>query len=89
VGGFIIDNFLRQVKTEVKVVTTEDKGSGTARKAVIGAGIGAAFGGWSGAGKGAAIGTGAGMLEPGTVIHFPKGTTATFQLEAPLKVDWL
>jgi len=89
VGGLIIDNYLHQLKTEAKLVTTEDKAKGTGRKALVGAGIGAAFGGWSGAGKGAAIGTGSGMLEPGTVIHFPKGTTATFQLEAPLKVSWL
>ena len=88
VGGLIIDNFLHPVRTEAKVVTTEDKAKGTGRRALVGAGIGAAFGGWSGAGKGAAIGTGSGMLEPGTVIHFPKGTTATFQLEAPLKVNW-
>lgn len=89
VGGFIIDNYLRQVKTETKVVTTEDKAGGTVKKAAIGAGIGAAFGGSSGAGKGAAIGGGLGLLEPGQVIRFPAGTSATFQLELPLKVDWL
>jgi len=89
VGGFIIDNYLRGVKTEAKMVTTEDKAGGTAKKGLIGAGIGAAFGGSSGAGKGAAIGAGMGMLEPGTVIQFPAGTSATFQLELPLKVDWL
>ncbi len=89
VGGFIIDNYLRQVKTETKVVTTEDKAGGTVKRAAIGAGIGAAFGGGSGAGKGAAIGGGLGLLEPGQVIRFPAGTSATFQLELPLKVDWL
>ena len=89
VGGFIIDNYLRQVKTETKVVTTEDKAGGTIKKAAIGAGIGAAFGGGSGAGKGAAIGGGLGLLEPGQIIRFPAGTSATFQLELPLKVDWL
>jgi len=89
VGGFIIDNYLRGVKTEAKMVTTEGKAGSTAKKGLIGAGIGAAFGGSSGAGKGAAVGAGLGMLEPGTVIRFPAGTSATFQLEMPLKVDWL
>jgi hypothetical protein len=89
VGGFIIDNYLQRVKTEAKMVTTEDKAKGTAKKTAIGAGIGAAFGGGSGAGKGAAIGAGLGLLEPGQVIHFPAGTSATFQLELPLAVDWL
>lgn len=89
VGGFIIDNYLRQVKTESKMVTTEGKAGGTVKKGLIGAGIGAAFGGSSGAGKGAAVGAGLGLLEPGTVIRFPAGTAATFQLELPLKIDWL
>jgi hypothetical protein len=89
VGGFIIDNYLRKVKTEAKMVTTEGKAGSTAKKGLIGAGIGAAFGGSSGAGKGAAVGAGLGLLEPGTVIRFPAGTAATFQLEMPLEVDWL
>ena len=89
VGGFIIDNYLQQVKTETKVVTTDDKAGGTVKKAAIGAGIGAAFDGGRGAGRGAAIGGALGLLEPGQVIHFPAGTEATFQLELPLKVDWL
>ncbi len=89
VGGFIIDNYLQQVKTETKLVSTEDKAGGTIKRAAIGAGVGAAFGGGSGAGKGAAIGGALGLLSPGQVIHFPAGTEATFQLELPLKVDWL
>ena len=89
VGGFIIDNYLQQVKTETKVVTTEDKAGGAVKKAAIGAGIGAAFDGGRGAGRGAAIGGAMGLLEPGQSIHFPAGTEATFQLELPLKIDWL
>ena len=89
VGGFIIDNYLQQVKTETKVVTTEDMAGGTIKKAAIGAGIGAAFDGGKGAGRGAAIGGAMGLLKPGQSIQFPAGTEATFQLENPLKVDWL
>ena len=89
VGGFIIDNYLQQVKTETKVVTTEDMAGGTIKKAAIGAGIGAAFDGGRGAGRGAAIGGAMGLLQPGQSIQFPAGTEATFQLELPLKVDWL
>ena len=89
VGGFIIDNYLQQVKTEAKQVTTEDQAGQTVKKAAIGAGIGAAFDGGRGAGRGAAIGGAAGLLSPGQSIHFPKGTEATFQLAQPLKVDWL
>jgi len=89
VGGFIIDNYLQQVKTETKVITTEDMAGGTVKKAAIGAGVGAAFGGSSGAGKGAAVGGAMGLLKPGQVIQFPAGIEATFQLELPLKVDWL
>ena len=89
VGGFIIDNYLQQVKTEAKLVTTEDMAGGTVKKAAIGAGVGAAFGGSSGAGKGAAIGGAMGLLRPGQSIQFPAGTEAQFQLELPLKVTWL
>ena len=89
VGGFIIDNYLQLVKTETKLVSTEDKAGGTVKRAAIGAGVGAAFGGSSGAGKGAAVGGALGLLSPGQVIHFPAGTEATFQLALPLKVDWL
>jgi len=89
VGGFIIDNFLQQVKTETKIVTTEDMAGNTVKKAAIGAGVGAAFGGGSGAGKGAAIGGAVGLLKPGQTIKFPAGTEATFQLESPLTVNWL
>ena len=89
VGGFIIDNYLQQVKTETKVITTEDMAGGTIKKAAIGAGIGAAFDGGRGAGRGAAIGGAMGLLKPGQSIQFPAGTEATFQLELPLKVDWL
>jgi hypothetical protein len=89
VGGFIIDNYLQQVKTETKIVTTEDMAGGTVKRAAIGAGVGAAFGGSSGAGKGAAVGGALGLLKPGQSIQFPAGTEATFQLELPLKVDWL
>ena len=89
VGGFIIDNYLQQVKTETKVITTEDMAGGTIKKAAIGAGIGAAFDGGRGAGRGAAIGGAMGLLQPGQSIQFPAGTEATFQLELPLKVDWL
>ena len=89
VGGFIIDNYLQQVKTETKGVKTEDKAGGTIKKAAIGAGVGAAFDGGRGAGRGAAIGGAAGLLSPGVSIHFPKGTEATFQLELPLKITWL
>lgn len=89
VAGFIIDNYLQQVKTEAKVVTTEDQAGQTIKKAAIGAGIGAAFDGGRGAGRGAAIGGAMGLLKPGQSIQFPAGTEATFQLELPLKVDWL
>ena len=89
VAGFIVDNYLQQVKTEIKQVTTEDQAGQTVKKAAIGAGIGAAFDGGRGAGRGAAIGGAAGLLSPGQSIYFPKGTEATFQLAAPLKVDWL
>ena len=89
VGGFIIDNYLQQVKTETKVITTEDQAGQTIKKAAIGAGIGAAFDGGRGAGRGAAIGGAMGLLKPGQSIQFPAGTEATFQLELPLKVDWL
>jgi len=89
VGGFIIDNYLQQVKTETKVITTEDMAGQTVKKAAIGAGIGAAFDGGRGAGRGAAIGGAMGLLKPGQSIQFPAGTEATFQLELPLKVDWL
>lgn len=89
VGGFIIDNYLQQVKTETKVITTEDMAGQTVKKAAIGAGIGAAFDGGRGAGRGAAIGGAMGLLQPGQSIRFPAGTEATFQLELPLKVDWL
>ena len=89
VGGFIIDNYLQQVKTETKVITTEDMAGGTVKKAAIGAGIGAAFDGGTGAGRGAAIGGAMGLLKPGQKIQFPAGTKATFQLELPLKLDWL
>ena len=89
VGGFIIDNYLQQVKTEAKAVTTEDQAGQTVKKAAIGAGIGAAFDGGRGAGRGAAIGGAAGLLSPGQSIYFPQGTEATFQLAAPLKVNWL
>lgn len=89
VGGFIIDNYLQQVKTETKAVTTEDQAGQTVKKAAIGAGIGAIFDGGRGAGRGAAIGGAAGLLTPGQSIHFPKGTEATFQLELPLKINWL
>ena len=89
VGGFIIDNYLQQVKTETKVVTTEDQAGQTVKKAAIGAGIGAAFDGGRGAGRGAAIGGAMGLLKPGQTIQFPAGTEATFQLELPLKVDWI
>lgn len=89
VGGFIIDNYLQQVKTEAKVITTEDMAGQTIKKAAIGAGIGAAFDGGRGAGRGAAIGAAAGLMQPGQSIQFPAGTEATFQLELPLKVDWL
>lgn len=89
VGGFIIDNYLQQVKTETKVITTEDQAGQTIKKAAIGAGIGAAFDGGRGAGRGAAIGGAMGLLKPGQSIQFPAGTEATFQLVLPLKVDWL
>ena len=89
VGGFIIDNFVQLCKTEAKLVQTEGNAKGTLRKAAIGAGVGAAFDGGEGAGKGAAIGAAAGLLKPGTVIHFPAGTQGTFQLEQPLQVTWL
>lgn len=89
VGGFIIDNYLQQVKTETKVITTEDQAGQTVKKAAIGAGIGAVFDGGTGAGRGAAIGGAAGLLKPGQSIQFPAGTEATFQLEAILSVDWL
>ncbi|OUR94329.1 hypothetical protein A9Q87_01390 [Flavobacteriales bacterium 34_180_T64] len=89
VGGFIIDNYLQQVKTETKVITTEDMAGNTVKKAAIGAGVGAAFDGSKGAGRGAAIGGAVGLLKPGQVIQFPAGTEATFQLALPLKVDWL
>lgn len=89
VGGFIIDNYLQQVKTETKAVTTEDMAGNTIKKAAIGAGVGAAFDGGSGAGKGAAIGGALGLLKPGQTIQFPAGTEATFQLELPLKITWL
>lgn len=89
VGGFIIDNYLQQVKTEAKLVTTEDMAGGTVKKAAIGAGVGAAFDGSRGAGRGAAIGGAMGLLKPGQSIQFPAGTEATFQLELPLKIDWL
>ncbi len=89
VGGFIIDNFLQKVTTEAKVVSTEDQAGQTVKKAAIGAGVGAAFGGWNGAGKGAAIGGAVGLLKPGQSIRFPAGTEATFELKEPLKVDWL
>ena len=88
VGGFIIDNYLQQVKTETKLVTTEDMAGGTVKKAAIGAGVGAAFDGGRGAGRGAAIGGAMGLLKPGQSIQFPAGTEAQFQLELPLKVDW-
>ncbi|MCJ7465338.1 MAG: hypothetical protein MUO53_01420 [Maribacter sp.] len=88
VGGFIIDNYLQQVKTETKLVTTEDMAGGTVKKAAIGAGVGAAFDGGRGAGRGAAIGGAVGLLKPGQSIQFPAGTEAQFQLELPLKVDW-
>lgn len=89
IGGFIIDNYLQQVKTETKVITTEDMAGGTIKKAAIGGAVGAAFGGSSGLGKGAAVGGALGLLRPGQSIQFPAGTEATFQLELPLKVDWL
>jgi hypothetical protein len=89
VDGFIIDNYLQHVKTEIKVVTTEDKAGGTIKKAAIGAGVGAAFGGGKGAGKGAAVVGAAGLLSKGEVIQFPVGTQATFQLEQSLTIDWL
>lgn len=89
VGGFIIDNYVQLVKTESKLVTTEDQAGQTVKKAAIGAGIGAAFDGGRGAGRGAAIGGAMGLLKPGQSIQFPAGTEATFQLEQPLKVDWL
>ena len=89
VGGFIIDNYLQQVKTESKVITTEDQAGQTVKKAAIGAGIGAAFDGGRGAGRGAAIGGAAGLMTPGQSIYFPKGTEATFQLTLPLQVNWL
>ena len=89
VGGFIIDNYLQQVKTETKVITTEDQAGQTIKKAAIGAGIGAAFDGGRGAGRGAAIGGAMGLLKPGQSIQFPAGTEAIFQLELALKVDWL
>ena len=89
VGGFIIDNFLQNVTTQAKAVSTEDQGGQTVKKAAIGAGVGAAFGGWNGAGKGAAVGGALGLLKPGQSIRFPAGTEATFELKEPLKVDWL
>lgn len=89
VGGFIIDNYLQQVKTDSKAVTTEDQAGQTIKKAAIGAGIGAIFDKGRGAGRGAAIGGALGLLKPGQVIQFPAGTEATFQLKLPLKVDWL
>ena len=89
VGGFIIDNYLQQVKTETKIITTEDMAGGTIKKAAIGAGVGAAFDGGKGAGRGAAIGGALGLLRPSQSIQFPAGTEATFQLELSLKVDWL
>ncbi|WP_152286794.1 hypothetical protein [Flavicella marina] len=89
VGGFIIDNFVQTCKTEGKQVETQGNGRNTLRKAAIGAGVGAAFDGGEGAGKGAAVGAAVGMLQPGTVIYFPKGTEGTFQLTEPLVVNWL
>lgn len=89
VGGFIIDNFVQKCKTEGKLVQTEGNARGTLRKAAIGAAVGGAFDGGEGAGKGAAIGGAVGMLQPGTVIHFPKGTEGTFELAEPLTVNWL
>jgi hypothetical protein len=89
VGGFIIDNYLQIVKTESKVVTTEDMAGQTFKKAAIGAGVGAAFGGSDGLGKGAAVGGALGLLKPGQSIRFPAGTEGIFQLEEPLNVDWL
>jgi hypothetical protein len=89
VGGLIIDNYVQLVKTETKVITTEDMAGGTIKKAAIGAGVGAAFDGSRGAGRGAAIGGAMGLLKPGQSIQFPAGIEATFQLELPLKVDWL
>ena len=89
VGGFIVDNYLRPVSTETRVITTEDKAGQTAKKTAIGAGIGAVFDGGRGAGKGAAVGGALGLLQPGQIIHFPIGTKATFQLQDALRVDWL
>ncbi len=89
VGGFIIDNYLQAVQTESKVVTTDGQAGNTVKKAAIGAGIGAVFDGGRGAGRGAAIGGAMGLLKPGASIYFPPGTEATFQLTAPLKVNWL
>ncbi len=88
VGGFIIDNYLQEVKTETKLISTKDMAGGTVKKAAIGAAVGAAFDGGRGAGRGAAIGGALGLLKPGQSIQFPAGTEAQFQLELPLKVDW-
>jgi hypothetical protein len=88
-GGIIIDNYVQQIKTENKVVTTEDMAGQTIKKAAIGAGIGAIFDGGRGAGRGAALGGAIGLLKPGQSIQFPVGTEATFQLKQPLIVDWL
>jgi hypothetical protein len=88
VGGFIIDNYLQEVKTETKLISTEDMAGGTVKKAAIGAGVGAAFDGGRGAGRGAAIGGAMGLLKPGQSIQFPAGTQATFELQEPLTVDW-
>lgn len=89
VGGFIVDNFVQKCKTEGKQVESQGTARGTLKKAAIGAAVGGAFDGGEGAGKGAAVGAAVGMLNPGTVIQFPKGTEGTFELAEPLVVDWL
>ena len=79
----------KTIAKHLTIITTEDMAGGTIKKAAIGAGIGAAFDGGRGAGRGAAIGGAMGLLQPGQSIQFPAGTEAIFQLELPLKVDWL
>ena len=89
VGGFIIDNFVQKCKTEGKQVESEGTARGTLKKVAIGAAVGGAFDGGEGAGKGAVVGGAVGMLNPGTIIMFPKGTEGTFELAEPLVVNWL
>ncbi len=72
VGGFVINNYLHKVRTENKIIAVDGPPGQGPSKVKLTT----------------SSGNSAGVLEEGTSIVFPAGTTATFKLANSLNVSW-